>query len=133
MSGAVPRGPIIVLDDDSDTVHVTTDVLSDEGYDVEGYVDPRAALERLKRPPAPSLAIFDYWMPEMNGAEVVQALRAEGVDFPVLVTTAGHTLDLDRAILLASGVTVVLRKPFGLRRLVKAIEGNARDTRAGAA
>ena len=62
-------------------------------------------------------------LPEINGLEVLRALRAEeaGQDLPVLMLTAkGQREDRDRAI--EAGADIFLTKPFANADLISVVE-----------
>jgi diguanylate cyclase (GGDEF)-like protein len=70
-----PTGRTIVVIDDSEEYLVSTvRLLSREGHTVEGFADPRQALDRLRERSA-DLVLVDYFMPEMSGEQVVKELR----------------------------------------------------------
>ena len=72
----------------------------------------------------PSLVILDLQLPRMNGAEVLEQLRAtpETRDIPVVVVSAsGHPLDLERCRKL--GANAYLTKPLDVGQLNQVIAG----------
>src|SRR5579859_5195072 len=69
------KGPVLVVDDEPDIVEFLTTVLRDEGYATEAARDGLEALSKLKQA-RPSLIILDLMMPQMNGFEVLDALRS---------------------------------------------------------
>jgi len=62
-----------------------------------------------------ALVLSDWIMPEMGGRELVQALRARGLNGPVLIVS-GHPPDPLAGDLQAAGI-VWLQKPLSLERL----------------
>ena len=63
------------------------------------------------------LGIFDLGLPDISGIEVIETLRNEGIDFPVLILTArGHWQD--KVDGLASGADDYLVKPFQIEELL---------------
>jgi two-component system response regulator MprA len=114
-----PSATVVVVDDDPHLVAALEDLLRDEGYAVEGFTDPAAALEHLCRGAAPDLILIDCVMPRLSGGELVEALAAAGVNAPVVMMTAlsdpGFCVDLDRLD--------VLNKPFYAEDLLAEIAG----------
>ena len=66
------------------------------------------------------LIITDIFMPEMNGYELVEAIRATGSSVKVLGVTAA-TVGSERELLLQSGADVVMGKPITSESLQKAL------------
>jgi two-component system response regulator MprA len=109
-----PRAPaeIFVVDDDPALVESLMDLLSDEGYRVQGFTRPLEALDRLTRGPRPRAVLLDYVMPEMTGEEFLTALAAAGVEVPVLLLSGVNDPSIRGA------VAGVLAKPFDVDRLL---------------
>jgi two-component system response regulator AtoC len=78
---------LLVIDDDAVTRELLTEVLQDEGYDVEACESGKAALARATEDDF-DLAITDVRMPEMDGIAVTQALKERQPDLQVIVMTA---------------------------------------------
>jgi two-component system OmpR family response regulator len=79
---------ILVVDDDPTIVEMLTELLLFEGYQVRSGRNGREALAAIatKRP---ALLLLDLQMPEMNGAEVIQALAGTPfADLPIAIITA---------------------------------------------
>jgi two-component system response regulator MprA len=109
---------VVIVDDDPSLVETLEDLLTAEGYQVEGFTDPAAALARLRFGPAPDLAIVDCIMPELSGAELCAALVDAGVEVPVLMMTALA----DPSFCVHREDVAVLHKPFLLEDLVVEME-----------
>jgi CheY-like chemotaxis protein len=69
---------VLMAEDDVTSRLILQSTLSKWGYEVLAFCDGSEALEGLKAPDAPSLAILDWEMPEMDGVEVCRKLRAMG-------------------------------------------------------
>ena len=71
--------------------------------------DGRAVLDRLAQDPLPDLIVLDYAMPELDGWEVLERLRADGrtADLKVLLATA---TDIDLGML--QRCNALLKKPY---------------------
>lgn len=115
---------ILLVDDEFSGTQVLALMLVEEGYHVTVAPDGRQALAKLEEA-APDLLITDFMMPVMNGAELIQAVRASGRrSFPVLLISGVPEAALKT---YGMGYDAFLRKPFGLdlflstvRRLVDA-------------
>ena len=75
-----------------------------------------------------SVVLLDIMLPEMNGLEVCQTLRASRVHLPILMLTALSTLD-DRVAGLRMGADDYLVKPFEFEELLARIEALGRRGR----
>src|SRR3954463_11827913 len=81
---------ILVVEDDEDTRVVLQDLLEMNGFAVRTSPDARQALAAA-RAAAPSLILGDYFMPDADGAWVVQQLREFGLgQVPVVLTTGSN-------------------------------------------
>lgn len=63
------------------------------------------------------VVILDLNLPKMNGLEVCEKLRAQGIDTPILMLTAKDTLD-DKLQGFAKGTDDYLVKPFAMEELI---------------
>ena len=74
---AAPPGPkILVVEDDPELRQLVADALTLSGYQVEVAENGRAALDRLeRRENRPAVVLLDLMMPEVNGWEVLEALK----------------------------------------------------------
>lgn len=107
-------GYCLVVDDDDDIREATRDVMERHGYDVVAVSSGAEALSFLIRD-TPTLVLLDLQMEDMNGWEVLGALRNNPrfEDVEVIVVTG-----CDGAV--APGVRV-LRKPFKIESLFSLI------------
>lgn len=108
---------LVVVEDEEHLAEVIADNLELEGYEVEVVVDGLAALQRLRREPAPALVLLDVMLPGMDGFTICETLRREGRDMPILFLTARSGLD-DRVKGLELGGDDFMAKPFDLRELM---------------
>lgn len=105
---------VLLVDDEPQNVRYLEDVLRWAGYQhVEGTTDPRQALPIFQRF-QPDLVILDLLMPEMDGFEVLDGLRARlGPDeyLPILILTSDVTREARRRA-LSAGAKDFLTKPM---------------------
>src|SRR6266478_10246396 len=82
-------GFILLVEDDFMLRGSLATVLESEGYRVECAANALDALNRLERPPKPSLILLDIMLPYMDGLEfrALQRKTNDIADNPVLVTT----------------------------------------------
>ncbi|WP_345970421.1 response regulator transcription factor [Methylorubrum rhodesianum] len=103
-------GPVLVVDDDEAVRHSLKFVLELEGLDVRLYEDG-AGLLRDAALPHMGCLVVDYWMPDMDGFQLVGRLRDRNVDLPAILITARPSFDLQRRAADA-GFRRVVEKPF---------------------
>src|SRR3970040_450755 len=79
---------ILIVEDDQLMARLYEKVFKFEGYDVDVALDGRAGLEKV-RSGKPTLVVLDIMMPEMNGLEVLDKLKADPDtrSIPVVVLT----------------------------------------------
>jgi two-component system chemotaxis response regulator CheY len=110
----------ILIVDDSRTVRQQVLVaLSPAGFEVLEAQNGREGLERIEKTPDIALVLCDVNMPEMNGIEMIEALRAAGrlTSLPVVMLTTEGAVDLiERA--KRAGAKGWIVKPFKDHQLV---------------
>lgn len=114
---------ILIAEDDLTSRTLLSALLKKVGYEVEAAVNGAEAWQALQGPDAPSLAILDWMMPEMDGLEVirrVRALKSERPPYLIMLTAKGGKADIVAG--LDSGANDYLAKPFDTRELHARIE-----------
>jgi two-component system OmpR family response regulator len=117
-------GRILVVEDDAETADYISKGLREAGYTVEHVADGRDGLY-LASSSAFDAVVMDRMMPGMDGLSVVKALRAGGVETPILILSALAQLD-ERVMGLRAGGDDYLAKPFGFSELHARIENLVR-------
>lgn len=117
---------ILVVDDRPDAVQLLRDLLELEGYETTAAYDGRQALDSIHHQ-LPDLVLLDINMPNLNGYEVCQRLKADPstAGVPVLMLTAWAEPD-HRIKGLQMGAEDYLAKPFDHRELLARIETRLR-------
>jgi len=102
---------ILVVDDEPDVLFTVRIALEVAGYDVIEAADGRGALERAWD--HPDAIVLDLRLPDMDGAEVLQALKAEPAlaAIPVMCLSA-HSDSNTKQRMLALGASAYISKPF---------------------
>jgi two-component system response regulator HydG len=115
-----PRGRILLVEDDPDTARFITHVLAGRGgFDVEQAPSPAFALPRLSAEHW-DLIITDVEMPDMTGIEMLEAVRGQAPDLPVVVVTAHVTVD-NAVGALRGRADEFLRKPLRPDALIQTV------------
>jgi two-component system response regulator MprA len=105
-----------ICEDDPGLRSVLTRALADEGFEVRAAAGGRVAVQEFSAAP-PDLLVLDIGLPDADGRDVCQALRAHGVDAPVIFLTARGELT-DRLAGFHAGGDDYLTKPFALAELL---------------
>lgn len=106
---------ILFVDDDPVTGRVMKRQCSNVGYQCSIYQSAKEGLERFKTEGA-DLIITDLRMPEMNGFELLSAVRSVDPEIPVLVMT-GYSSVENAVEAMKSGATDFIKKPFDFEEL----------------
>jgi two-component system, OmpR family, response regulator len=119
---------ILILEDDIEMRSLLVRGLREEGNHAEGVGSGQHLLDWVSRS-VPNAFIIDIGLPDADGRDVCQALRARGVQAPVLFLTARSALT-DRLSGFSAGGDDYLTKPFELAELVARLEALLRRSRA---
>lgn len=114
---------IICIEDEPEMIDLVKLILSRYGYEVIGANGGRAGLEAIQTH-KPDLILLDLMMPDMDGWEVYQQMKAddEMKNIPVVVVTA-KAQSIDKVLgLHIAKVDDYITKPFGPDDLRKSIE-----------
>ena len=125
-----PRGRILLVEDDPDTARFIKHVLINRGgFEVEHALSPAAALSRV-RPERWDLIITDVEMPNMTGIELLETVRLQAPDLPVIVITAHASVD-NALGAMRGRADEFLRKPLRPDALVQTVTDVLARKRAG--
>lgn len=102
---------ILIVDDVHENLHTLLQILRAD-YAVLAATSGAKALELARRNPQPNLILLDIRMPEMDGYQVLQALKNEALtaDIPVIFVTAATEAE-DEALGIRLGAADYLAKP----------------------
>jgi two-component system OmpR family response regulator len=120
-----------ICEDDHELRGVLRDALRRDGFAVRTTATGAEAVRVFTADP-PDLLVLDVGLPDADGRDVCQALRARGIACPVLFLTARSAL-ADRLSGFHAGGDDYLTKPFALAELLVRIEALVRRARATAA
>ncbi len=121
-NGAGRPAGILVVDDTPANFQVLAGMLKDRGYKVRPVPSGKLALVAAQHDP-PDLILLDINMPEMNGYEVCERLKADDKlqGIPVIFISA-LTEQLDKVKAFAIGGVDYLTKPFQMEELHARVE-----------
>jgi two-component system response regulator ChvI len=78
---------VVLVDDDDHYREVLSAELVDRGFSVSCFADGPSLLEALSNGIEPKVALLDLALPRMSGFELLEALRARGIELPVVFLT----------------------------------------------
>jgi two-component system response regulator MprA len=134
---------VLIVEDDHDLRGVLVRSLRESGFEAQGVASGGELLERLRRDGAdrgdggggdgaravdggdPDLLVVDIGLPDTDGRDLCQGLRAQGMTAPVLFLTARDAVS-DRLAGFAAGGDDYLIKPFDLDELIARLRALAR-------
>jgi DNA-binding response OmpR family regulator len=115
---------VLVVEDDASISLGLRINLEKEGYRVLIAGDGERGLD-VARSEAPDLLILDVMLPNMNGFEVLNTLRTEGYQMPIIVLSA-RTGEMDKVSGLELGAEDYISKPFSLAELLARVRAALR-------
>jgi DNA-binding NtrC family response regulator len=128
---------ILVVDDEVGIRALLSEILSDEGHQIElaeNAAQARAVRERLR----PDLVLLDIWMPDVDGISLLKEWGAGGLlNMPVIMMSGHGTIDT-AVEATKFGAMAFLEKPITLQKLLRAVEqglvkpGSTREGSTGA-
>ena len=112
---------ILVVDDELGIRDLLSEILNDEGHNVdlaENAAQARAARARTR----PDLVLLDIWMPDTDGVTLLKEWSASGLLTMPVIMMSGHAT-IDTAVEATKiGAMAFLEKPITLQKLLKAVE-----------
>ncbi len=118
---------ILVVDDELGIRDLLSEILNDEGHNVElaeNAASARAARARSR----PDLVLLDIWMPDTDGVTLLKEWSTTGLLTMPVIMMSGHAT-IDTAVEATKiGAQAFLEKPITMQKLLKAVEaGLARN------
>jgi two-component system KDP operon response regulator KdpE len=117
------NGRILVVDDEPQIRKFLRISLGANGYEVSEAESAAAGLAALRASP-PDLLILDLGLPDMDGQEMISAVR-EGSDLPIIVLSV-RAQELDKVEALDRGANDYVVKPFGVAELMARVRASLR-------
>jgi len=114
---------VLVVEDEARIASFVTKGLEAAGYETEHVETGAAAVERASNA---DVIVLDLGLPDIDGIEVLERIRADGLDAQVIVLTARAELD-DRVEGLERGADDYLVKPFAFEELLARIRARVRS------
>ena len=120
--GKVAKARILVVDDDTIVQEFLTEILREEGHEVEIIDNGNDALEKFESEDY-DLILLDIKLPGMSGIELYEHLqkKAKSLTRKVIFIT-GDTMSTDTMVFIKSSQTPYITKPFNVEELMKSID-----------
>lgn len=111
---------LLLVEDDIDLATAVIEYFELEDIQCDHVANGVAALHLIEQNLYDAI-VLDLNLPKMNGLEVCEKMREQGIDTPVLMLTARDTLD-DKLIGFSKGADDYLIKPFAMEELIVRIQ-----------
>ncbi len=113
---------VVCIEDEPEMIDLVKLILGRKGFELVGAVGGREGLETVRRL-KPDLVLLDLMMPDMDGWEVYQQMKADDElkNLPVIVVTA-KAQSIDKVLgLHIAKVDDYVTKPFGPQELLHSV------------
>lgn len=117
--GVLQECRVLLVEDDQIMRRLTESVLRDLGGIVSTAIDGRQALAMIGDAQF-DLVLTDYFMPNMNGVQLISTLRQQNNTVPIIAVTAA-TIGEERDQLIAAGADAVMAKPISRVELARVV------------
>lgn len=118
-----PAKIILCIEDEPEMIDLIRLILARKGFDVRGAAGGMEGIQMV-RSMHPDLVLLDLMMPDMDGWEVYQQMKADAAsrDIPVIVVTA-KAQNIDKVLgLHIAKVDDYIAKPFSPQELLDAVD-----------
>jgi DNA-binding NtrC family response regulator len=114
---------ILVVDDELGIRDLLSEILNDEGHNVdlaENAAQARAARQRIR----PDLVLLDIWMPDTDGVTLLKEWSTTGLLTMPVIMMSGHATIETAVEATKIGAHSFLEKPITMQKLLKAVEAS---------
>ena len=113
---------VLLVDDDARNIFALSSVLERRGMRVLTATTGREAIDLIESRPGVAIVLMDIMMPEMDGYQTIQAIRANPAfrRLPIIALTAKAMVG-DREKCLDAGASDYLAKPVNTEQLLSAL------------
>ena len=122
------RDRILVVEDEKSISSLIRAILTGNGYDVIQASNGTEAFSMISSH-CPDLIVLDLGLPDIDGMEIIRAIRS-WTEMPIVVVSA-RSYDRDKVEALDAGADDYLTKPFSATELLARIRVALRHTRSG--
>lgn len=111
---------VLVIDDQAGIRMLLSDILENEGYSITTADNGKEALDKLYNHEY-DLLIIDYRLPVISGTEILQKLKRDQMEIPVIVIS-GLADEAGEELAENACVKAVLAKPFDIQQLLETVK-----------
>ncbi|HEY4694434.1 MAG TPA: response regulator [Candidatus Nanoarchaeia archaeon] len=114
---------ILLIEDDPFLVKLYAEIFTDEGYNFDSSVGGVGGLEKVKVG-KPDLIILDIMIPEMNGLDVLDKLKADSAtkEIPVLILTNLSSKEEEERALKAGALKYLIKTQYEPEKLIQVVK-----------
>ena len=119
---------IVIIDDESSIRSLLDRAMTAAGHEVFAAANGRAGMELVRQHDA-ELVITDIFMPEQEGVETIQEIRAVRPALPIIAISGGGRFEQHNLLQVAQalGANAALKKPFDIKELYEAVDAALGD------
>ena len=116
---------ILICDDDESIIQILHLILTKFGFNVVSEINSAKFFSTIASS-KPDLILLDYWMPDVNGGEIIKTLKADPATsmIPVILISASTE---GNKVSAESGADGFIPKPFQLDELIALIESKLKS------
>ena len=112
---------ILVVDDEHGIRELLSEILNDEGHQVE-LAENASQARALRQQAQPDLVLLDIWMPDTDGVTLLKEWCSTGLLTMPVIMMSGHATIETAVEATKIGAQSFLEKPITLQKLLKAVE-----------
>ncbi len=112
---------ILVVDDEHGIRDLLSEILNDEGHQVE-LAENASQARALRQQSRPDLVLLDIWMPDTDGVTLLKEWASTGLLTMPVIMMSGHATIETAVEATKIGAQSFLEKPITLQKLLKAVE-----------
>ncbi len=110
---------ILLLDDDSLSLHSLENALRINGFQVHAYLTPQPVPDALKAETF-DVIVTDYHLPGQKGTAIIHHLRQNRITIPVIFISGDQSPDI-QTLSMQAGAYAFFRKPLDIQDLIDGI------------
>src|SRR4051812_26568688 len=122
---------ILVVDDELGIRDLLSEILNDEGHNVE-LAENAAQARNARMRARPDLVLLDIWMPDTDGVTLLKEWSTTGVLTMPVIMMSGHATIETAVEATKIGAHSFLEKPITMQKLLKAVEAALTRTNGAA-
>ncbi|HSV46491.1 MAG TPA: response regulator [Ramlibacter sp.] len=123
---------ILVVDDELGIRDLLSEILNDEGHNVE-LAENAAQARGARNRSRPDLVLLDIWMPDTDGVTLLKEWSTTGLLTMPVIMMSGHATIETAVEATKIGAQSFLEKPITMQKLLKAVESGLARTNGGSA